>query len=262
MNINDWSFRFHGIKQNSTFSCKRCGICCTNRFENSIMLTYSEVKRIQEYIPCFLKSKQFDKFIKDLKEFMNIPDDLEKLKKHYQEDMFDFFSILPLKKDKDFFVQHYLLRSYENSGRCVFFNPKGKKCIIYSVRPNICKLYPFMVAYNLENKVITIYIDKNHDLVGDGKINKQELKKLALEYVNERILHYTLFEKYTGIEIHKDEPEIDDFSGEDVERYNKYKEECEKITINTKRLYDPFLKKRLIEKNKFLWERIDKGQFK
>jgi len=176
--------------------------------------------------------------------------------------MYDFFSIFTVENNNNnFFVYNYLLRSY-SSGRCVFFNPKEKKCVIYSVRPHICKLYPFMIAYDLKKKVVIIYVDKNHEFIGDREINRQDLKKQAFEYIKDRISHYTVFENETGIEIRKDEPDIDDFTGVDVERYNKYKEESKKRTIKKERLCDPFLNNKLIEKNEYLWKRIDKGLFK
>jgi len=260
MNITDFNFRFEDIKCSDAFTCKRCGNCCF-RQGNQILLTYPEISRIQDYLIDFVRTDKFDNFVNNIIAWTK--GDIqyfEKVKADIQEGMIDFFSIMPLEKDGQTYVMFYLLRNLKESNRCILFDPITKECVIYSVRPYVCKLYPFMVAYDLPNKVITIYVDKRHKLSKEGKcIHREELKKLAYDFIIDSLKHESAFKEFTGIDIHTRVSGKDSFSSSEDAYWN------ERFTtphqrIGKTQIIDPFFEQKLVMKNDPLWKRIEEGK--
>ena len=120
------------------FICTRCGNCCTDR-NTLVNLTYSDILRIKNGLNLTLEELLqvigFYVFETELTE--------EALKK---------LVIPPIATEKGLSFIGLLKKS---TGACYFYNEKEKKCLIYELRPNFCKSFPFSF------KILLNTIDKS-----------------------------------------------------------------------------------------------------
>ncbi|WP_406659883.1 YkgJ family cysteine cluster protein [Methanolobus sp. ZRKC3] len=91
------------------FECDFCGRCCTREFNDHVFLLDADVPVIRDIDPDALEPAPYPEFC-------------------------DKFG--------NFYVSGYALCVKED-GSCVFLNEK--RCSIYSKRPSICSLYPYML---------------------------------------------------------------------------------------------------------------------
>ena len=74
---------------------------------------------------------------------------------------------------KDFSVKQGKGRHLKNSkGKCVFL--RDSRCIIYSNRPEGCRLYPLVYDENCEDYVIHDFCPHSHEF----KVKKEDVEKL------------------------------------------------------------------------------------
>ncbi len=73
----------------------------------------------------------------------------------------------------------------KEEGRCIFLNKKGK-CDIYSIRPNICRIYPFwaMRLFNKKLKVIEHNINMKCSIIYKKEVEQILSAKQADEVKN------------------------------------------------------------------------------
>ena len=120
------------------FICTRCGNCCTDK-NTLVNLTYSDILRIKNGLNLTLEELLqvigFYVFETELTE--------EALKK---------LVIPPIATEKGLSFIGLLKKS---TGACYFYNEKEKKCLIYELRPNFCKSFPFSF------KILLNAIDKS-----------------------------------------------------------------------------------------------------
>jgi Fe-S-cluster containining protein len=68
---------------------------------------------------------------------------------------------------------------------CRFFNPITSDCLIYSARPDICRLYPYLVHYSDSKKEIIISLDK--DCPADSIPMTTEFQKKMIKLAHRRV---------------------------------------------------------------------------
>ena len=107
------SVDYYRIACHILFECKRCGTCCTTG--NPIRLNHGDVVQIAKY-----KKIPISKAIK--KYTVSDPD---------KPGVMDFKHVCP----------------------CKFYDEESKRCMIYSVRPWSCRIFPFLGIYDVEDKV-------------------------------------------------------------------------------------------------------------
>lgn len=119
---------------------------------------------------CCVFQKQDSGFV-----FVGIKD-AENIKKHTKKDYNKFLEYKKLSKkfinglkNEDISLEGYMrykqvldgkilaLKTKEN-GDCIFLN-KNKKCDIYKIRPNICKMYPYWAITLHDGKIVIIKHD-------------------------------------------------------------------------------------------------------
>jgi Fe-S-cluster containining protein len=135
-------------QNNPKFSCVRCGNCCKDK--NTIVnLTYSDILRIKNGLKLSLDE------LLDILGFYIFPSSIDKrIKKR--------LVIPPLKTQKGLsFVG--LMKSKD--GKCIFYDDKNKKCLIYSIRPNFCRTFPFtfIIDENDPEKIRILITEKGKD---------------------------------------------------------------------------------------------------
>lgn len=101
------------------FVCNSCGICCTQYFNDYIFLLDQDTE--------YLKKKNIECF--------DVPKKL---------DYCDQYG--------NFYASGYSLKvKNDDLGSCIFLS-KDNKCTIYNNRPFICKIYPYMIHKERNNK--------------------------------------------------------------------------------------------------------------
>ncbi len=116
--------------------------------------------------------------------------DAERIKKTIKKDYSYFLDYSPLpkkiisaiKKDESYLEgalrysqidkKKILRLKTKKQGRCIFLNDKGK-CDIYSIRPNICRIYPFWVIRLNNGKLKVIEHDINSGCSVIKSLNKK-----------------------------------------------------------------------------------------
>lgn len=102
--------RFMEIIREVGFECDCCGKCCTSGFNDHVFLLDDDTARIIEALGSdFLRPAPYFDFCDDLGRF---------------------------------YVLGYALKNKPN-GDCIFYT--GGKCEHYEIRPDICKIYPYML---------------------------------------------------------------------------------------------------------------------
>ncbi|MFX0082755.1 MAG: YkgJ family cysteine cluster protein [Candidatus Hodarchaeota archaeon] len=120
------------------FACTRCGNCCTDR-NTLVNVTYLDIGRIINSLNLDLKESLeiFGFYIYD-KALNNII--LEKM------------VISPIETEKGL---AFIGLMKNNRGECYFYDKKNQKCLIYSLRPLLCKSFPFSFIQLNNNNFIT-----------------------------------------------------------------------------------------------------------
>ena len=100
--------------KNTGFSCTMCGQCCKRAFENSnlVMVSAPEIRRIMK-----ITGFSWEDIAEPYPDILKTPDGAR----------FTFAWSIRRKDD-----------------RCIFLD-SDSRCMIYSVRPLICRTYPFML---------------------------------------------------------------------------------------------------------------------
>ncbi len=282
--IEELDFKFN-LNDLHCFECKKyCGRCCwaTIRPVNSILLFYQEVRRIQEYLEKFFLTEKLEEFVSNLCMFKNRVDLIgdKTILEGEKNSLWDFFTLLPVMRGEEGkergFVRAYILRSFGDSRRCVFFDPIEKVCIIHDVKPLVCKLYPFDVRYDFRDnkKLVEIGVFREGCLGLDSKIpiDLDEVKKLAFELIKTDYEHNRKFCELIEpidsefIEKQKSMPlsNISLEKDENEKVQNAMKEysmgaKSRGLIISTKNIRDLFLENDLIKENKELMDRLRKG---
>ncbi len=102
--------RFIEIIREVGFECNCCGKCCTSGFNDHVFLLDDDAARIIEALGSgFLRPAPYFDFCDDLGRF---------------------------------YVMGYALKNKPN-GDCIFYT--GGRCEHYEIRPEICKIYPYML---------------------------------------------------------------------------------------------------------------------
>jgi Fe-S-cluster containining protein len=146
-------------------TCKKEIHCCI--FKNNSGFTFvgiKDAKRIKDKI-----QKGYNNFL----EYSPLPGKLIKELKNDDPALEGAMRYLQLKNNK-------LLRlKKKEDGNCIFLD-KNRRCTIYSVRPNICKIFPFW-AMRLENnnlKVIEHDVYPKCPIVKETLPDNQKVKKI------------------------------------------------------------------------------------
>jgi Fe-S-cluster containining protein len=124
------------------FECNRCGTCCTDK-KTIVNLTKTDIVRLKNGLKL------------DIDELLEITS-FYVLNESQCSEIIDQMVIPPIitERGKTFVA----LRKKED-GSCIFYNLEEKKCRIYSIRPCLCRTFPFSFRM-LETKEIDILITK------------------------------------------------------------------------------------------------------
>ncbi len=134
------------------FICTRCGNCCTDK-DTIVNLTYLDILRLQTGLKI------------DLKETLEIIGFYvfnNKLSKGTLEKMVVF----PIETEKGLAFTGLLKNDLSE---CYFYEKKNAKCLIYQIRPMLCRTFPF--SFSVSNDI------KNKD-IGDNEIFYTEKARL------------------------------------------------------------------------------------
>jgi len=119
------------------FVCKRCGNCCIDK--NTIVnITYLDILRLKTGLNL------------DLKEMLEIIG-FYVFNKKLTEETLDKMVVSPIESEKGLTFTGLLKNK---SGKCYFYDKKKTKCLIYNIRPMLCRTFPFSfdLSSNLGNK--------------------------------------------------------------------------------------------------------------
>lgn len=167
--------------------CKECAPkvhCCIFKNNNGFtFLAPSDAKKIKRKI-----KKDYEYFIDYTPLPKKVIDDLKNddpsLEGRLRFSQLDKNKILRLKTKKD--------------KRCIFLNNNGK-CEIYSVRPNICRIFPYW-AIRLNNKKLKIIA---HDLnpkcriiISNSKIDEKQIKNVFKKIEKESLSYKKDIKKF------------------------------------------------------------------
>ncbi|MDR2944945.1 MAG: YkgJ family cysteine cluster protein [Methanosarcinales archaeon] len=126
--------------ESAGFSCLMCGKCCERaEDDNSVYLLPEEIESIETL--GFLR----ENFILPL-----LPDFYETNDGTavFNESLFmDMLSSLSEQTDEEGRIHTFGWMLQRNQdGSCIFLNSESKKCVIYAVRPALCRTYPFFMS--------------------------------------------------------------------------------------------------------------------
>ena len=134
------------------FSCQRCGRCCLGSSRKvGVRLFYQEVSAIQRFL-AEVESQKFDDFAWDYLTFAGMPELIgePEFAEEFRRLLTDFFYAVGRSFDsKNYFVEYYILKTFQDSGRCIFFNPLSRECFIHEVKPSTCRLYPYYASIDM-----------------------------------------------------------------------------------------------------------------
>jgi len=194
--VKELTFNFDSI--DNGFKCRRCGRCCFGDSRSiGIKLFYQEVSQIQEH----LSSKSSDcmeEFAWDyatfagMAEFIGNPEFFKDLSNQIQD---FFFAVGRSFDSSNFFVEYYVLKTLQDSGRCIFFNPLASTCFIHEARPMTCRLYPYYATIDLGRGRIK-FREYSEECLGLNKEDKSDALKLSGEAI---ALASTIREHYSTL---------------------------------------------------------------
>lgn len=209
------------------FKCQRCGRCCHGPSRKyGIKLLYQEVQSIQRHLEGLMETGRFADFAWDYLTFFGRAERIGdgSFLKALKDSMKDFFfSVSQTSTDKkDLYVEYYVLKTYRDSGRCIFFNPLERSCLVHEVRPHTCRLYPFYAEIDLETEEIKLGSYSEKECPGLGcqeAISILELGEKALSMAGSLHSHYSKLAELLAIR----DPPKSDAVGEFYVRKLKYR---------------------------------------
>jgi Fe-S-cluster containining protein len=124
--------------ENLRFACIRCGNCCTDK-DTLVNLTYLDILRIKKELKL------------DINEVLDILGFYIFDKTLSSEDK-KRMVFTPLETEKGLAFVALLKNSL---GGCYFYKSENKKCLIYDLRPMLCRTFPFSFGLKDEKEVET-----------------------------------------------------------------------------------------------------------
>lgn len=152
--VKEINLDFTGIS--AGFRCRRCGRCCFGSGRIGIRLFFQEVSAIQHFLREMGKER-LEEFAWDYLTFVGMPELIGEAEfaEEFIKALDDFFFAVGRSFDsKNYFVEYYVLKTFQDSGRCIFFNPISNECFIHEVKPATCRLYPYYASIDLPAKRI------------------------------------------------------------------------------------------------------------
>jgi Fe-S-cluster containining protein len=119
--------------KNLRFVCTRCGNCCTDK-DTLVNLTYLDILKIRTGLKL------------DLKEVLNLLGFYIYEQKITADDR-KRMVVAPIETEKG--LAFVALRK-NSLGGCYFYNSKENKCLVYNLRPMLCRTFPF--TYDVINQ--------------------------------------------------------------------------------------------------------------
>jgi len=135
------------------FECTRCGNCCTDK-NTLVNITYSDILRIKNGLNLSLEE------ILEILGFYIFD-------KTPTEEEIRKMVVPPIETERGLAFTGLKKKS---SGKCYFYDDKGKNCLIYKIRPMFCRTFPF-----------TFRIFFNKEIPNKAKIKMQYTEK-SIEY--------------------------------------------------------------------------------
>jgi Fe-S-cluster containining protein len=186
-------------ESSENFRCQRCGRCCHGPSRKyGIKLLYQEVRSIQRHLEGLMDTGEFEEFAWDYLTFFGRADRIGdgSFLHELKDSMRDFFfSVSQTSSDKkSLYVEYYVLKTYRDSGRCIFFNPLERSCLVHEVKPHTCRLYPFYAEIDLETEEIKLGSYTEEECPGlrcEGRVSILELGEKALSLAGSLQSHYS-----------------------------------------------------------------------
>lgn len=122
--------------KNLRFACIRCGNCCTDK-NTLVNLTYFDILRIKNGLNLDINE------VLDFLGFFVFSDKRNNVNKKKMV-------IEPIATEKG---PAYIALLKNSLGGCYFYNSENKKCLIYKLRPNFCRTFPFSFKILGESKL-------------------------------------------------------------------------------------------------------------
>ncbi|WP_456474812.1 YkgJ family cysteine cluster protein [Candidatus Pyrohabitans sp.] len=162
------------------FKCERCGRCCFGSSRKiGIRLFFQEVSAIQRFLGG-MEKERFEEFAWDyltltgMSELIGDADFVEE----FRSTLTDFFFSVGRSFDSsNYFVEYYILKTFQDSGRCIFFNPLSMECFIHQAKPMTCRLYPYYANIDIPAKRIDF---RQHGGECPGLVEEEEGELLLL----------------------------------------------------------------------------------
>ncbi|MFX0001530.1 MAG: YkgJ family cysteine cluster protein [Candidatus Hermodarchaeota archaeon] len=121
--------------KNLRFACIRCGNCCTDK-NTLVNLTYLDIVRIKNGLNLDINE------VLDFLGFFVFSDKTNNVNKKKMV-------IEPIATEKG---PAYIALLKNSLGGCYFYNSEKRKCLIYKLRPNFCRTFPFSFKILDESK--------------------------------------------------------------------------------------------------------------
>lgn len=128
--------------ESAGFSCLLCGKCCERtEDDNSVYILPEEIEKIETF------GFSREEFILPLLPDFYEPD--PKTAVFHESAFIDVLRSLSEQTDEAGRIHTFgwMLQRKED-GSCIFLDPASKKCLIYKVRPALCRTYPFFTDEN------------------------------------------------------------------------------------------------------------------
>lgn len=134
----------------------------------------------------------------------------------FRESLRDFFfSVSQTSTDKkDLYVEYYVLKTYRDSGRCIFYNPLERSCLVHDVKPHTCRLYPFYAEIDLEIEEIKLGSYPKEECPGlgsDDRVSILELGEKALSLAGCLRGHYSKLAELLAVKDPSKSKAVDEF---------------------------------------------------
>ncbi len=133
------------------FVCTRCGNCCTDK-DTLVNITYLDILRLKTGLNL------------DLKEMLEIIG-FYVFNKKVTEETLDKMVVSPIESEKGLAFTGLLKNEL---GECYFYDKKKTKCLIYNIRPMLCRTFPF--SFDLSSDLV-------NKATGDAKLFYTEKAK-------------------------------------------------------------------------------------
>ncbi len=248
------------------FKCRRCGRCCFGESRSiGIKLFFQEVSKIQEYLSS-KSSEDFEEFAWDYATFGGLPELIgnSEFLEDFRNQLQDFFFSVGRSFDSShFFVEYYVLKTFQDSGRCIFFNPLTNSCFIHDARPMTCRLYPYYATIDLSQGKIE-FRQHNDECLGLSTEHDSDALKLSREGL---ALAATIREHYSTLAGFLSEEEslairklfVTNLQYREATREEAEREYKKMTSSRAEDIKDHFLENNLIQANSSYRERLLRG---